>query len=497
MNRCVGPSGLSTISTLPVGARRGAPRGPCAGRRISMKMRSAAFGPRRICRFPPVVDARQRRTGTPTIAPRHSHPYPFGVNVDQFSRTGQKLAGSSGILELMDDLGKALTSSPNMRMMGGGNPASIPEVNAVWRRRMGEILADGEAFDRMLVNYDPPSGSPAFREALAACLNREFGWSLTPANIAITSGGQSAFFYLFNLLAGDGKKILLPLVPEYIGYANQGMSDDLFSACRPRVEVFDDRTFKYRVDFEAVEARLTDDIAAICASRPTNPSGNVLTDAEVAHLAELCASRGKLLILDNAYGTPFPGILFTDINPLWNENVVLTLSLSKLGLPGTRTGIVIAREEVASAMAAMTSVIGLSNGNVGQALVRPLLQSGELLALSRDTIGPFYRQKSEQATAWALEFFPPDLPVRIHRSEGALFLWFWFKGMPITARTLYERLKARDVLIVPGEFFFFGLDEPWQQAEECIRVTFSQPDNVVREGLEIIAEEVARAYSGG
>lgn len=402
----------------------------------------------------------------------------------------------------MDDLGKAFNGSPGMRMMGGGNPASIPEVNAVWRRRMAEILADGDQFERMLVNYDPPAGSPAFCQSMADCLNREFGWSLTARNVAVTAGGQSAFFYLFNLLAGESadpaghpKKILLPLVPEYIGYANQGLAEDHFVACRPRVEIFDDRTFKYRVDFDAVEARLTDDIAAVCASRPTNPSGNVLTDAEVAHLADLCAARGKLLILDNAYGAPFPGILFTEINPIWNEHIVLTLSLSKLGLPGTRTGIVIAREEITSAMAAMTSVIGLANGNIGQGLVRPLLESGELLRLSRDIIGPFYQKKSQQATAWVHEFVSPDLPVRVHRSEGALFLWIWFENLPITSRTLYQRLKERQVLVVPGELFFYGLHHPWQQADECIRVTFSQDDPVVREGLEIIAEEAARAYA--
>ena len=95
-------------------------------------------------------------------------------------------------------------------------------------------------------------------------------------------------------------------------------------------------------------------------------------------------------------------------------------------------------------------------------------------------------------------FFDDALPYRVHRSEGALFLWLWFEGLPITVRELYERLKARDVLIVPGHYFFFGLEEEdWPHWHECIRVTFTMEEHVVREGFQIIAEEVAKAYAEG
>ena len=63
----------------------------------------------------------------------------------------------------------------------------------------------------------------------------------------------------------------------------------------------------------------------------------------------------------------------------------------------------------------------------------------------------------------------------------------------IPTRELYERLKARKVLVVPGEYFFFGLREDWPHSRECLRLNFSQPANAVREGLQIIAEEAAKA----
>ena len=51
------------------------------------------------------------------------------------SAVGEKLAGDSGIRALMEDLGQALTTRPDMLMLGGGNPAAVPEIQALWRRR--------------------------------------------------------------------------------------------------------------------------------------------------------------------------------------------------------------------------------------------------------------------------------------------------------------------------------------------------------------------------
>ena len=420
---------------------------------------------------------------------------------DQFSEFGKRLCMGSGIEELMDDLGNALVSGgPDVRMLGGGQPAHIPEVNALWRRRLEEIMASPGGLEKMLSNYDPPRGNPLFLDSIAALFRESFGWDISAKNIAITAGGQTAFFFIFNALAGklkDGsrKKILLPLVPEYIGYANQSVSDDIFCACKPLIQKIGDHDFKYRVDFENL--RVDDDIAAICVSRPTNPTGNVLTDNEISQLSDLAEKHDIPLIIDNAYGAPFPNIIFTEATPVWNEHTILTLSLTKIGLPGTRTGIVIASEEIASAVSSMSAIVGLANGNIGQAIMEPLIRSGEILKLSSEVVRPYYVEKSRQARAWVAEEFDAKLPYRVHLSEGALFLWLWFEGMPITSGELYERLKKRGVLIVSGHYFFFGDDDvdAWPHRHECIRMTFTMDERTVNEGIKIIAQEVAAAYA--
>ncbi|MDG1461927.1 MAG: valine--pyruvate transaminase, partial [Gammaproteobacteria bacterium] len=172
----------------------------------------------------------------------------------KFSKFGQRFARRTGARELMDDLGAAMSGSSSIRMLGGGNPAHIPEVQELLRKRLNYVAADDGLLKRMLANYPAPAGEEHFRAALAELLNREYGWNLTEKNIALTGGSQSSFFLLFNLLAGpmpgksSAKNILLPLTPEYIGYADLGVAKDMMCSKQPDIDLLDNNMFKYRVD---------------------------------------------------------------------------------------------------------------------------------------------------------------------------------------------------------------------------------------------------------
>ena len=410
----------------------------------------------------------------------------------KLSRFGEKISSKAGILSLMDDLGNALALG-GMIMMGGGNPGHIDEVQEVFRNRLRHMTDDPEAFRKLIGTYDPPCGEPDFTTALASLLRREYKWQIGPENICLTNGSQSSFFMLFNMLAGEcddgvSRKILLPLLPEYIGYEDLGITNDFFISFPPKIELLEENLFKYHVDFDNIS--ITDDVAAICVSRPTNPSGNVLTDEEILKLSHLAAENGIPLIVDSAYGVPFPGIIFVDAEPFWNDQVIVCMSLSKFGLPAARTGIVIASEEVIRALSAINAVINLAPGSFGAMLATEITRSGEILNLSREVVMPFYQKKMAKALSQLHELFH-GLDYRVHVPEGAMFLWIWFQGLPISSHELYERLKEKKVLVVSGHYFFPGLDGVgWKHAQECIRITYSQDEKDVYNGLRIIAREV-------
>ena len=181
-----------------------------------------------------------------------------------FSDFGKKLTGESGILQLMEDLGAPLPKGKKICALGGGNPAQIPELEKMYRAEMELIMKDDRAFEDLIGKYDGPQGKNAFINSVATFFSKNLGWNVKPENIAVCNGSQSACFYLFNLLSGtftspDGKKtkkkILFPLVPEYVGYADQGIENETFESIPSRFEEYSDNTFKYFVDFEKLEDR--------------------------------------------------------------------------------------------------------------------------------------------------------------------------------------------------------------------------------------------------
>ena len=419
----------------------------------------------------------------------------------------------------MNDLGEAVALRPDLLMLGGGNPAIIPELQAMWRESANELLSEGDAFDKALASYDSPQGDPAFLEAFADLFRREFNAPFTARNIAVVSGTQLGAFCLLNLLAGrtpDGRqrKILVPALPEYVGYADMGIEPDLFVSCPAKITYpnqGDKSTFKYVVDFDEVERKVaSEEIGVILTSRPTNPSGNVLSLDEIARLDDVADRVRAWLVVDNAYGGPFPGIL-EDVSELsnffWGKRTILAYSLSKIGLPGLRTGMIVAPPEIVERLSAITAIVGLANGSLGQRITAPFFKSGKILTMAREIVQPYYHRRRVEAIEVMRDLLARyGVEARLHKSEGAFFLWLWIPELTSGSKTLYRALKNKGVLAVPGDEFFYGLDETLSKDRDpefeasraqMLRISFSAPNLVVEKGFQLIVETIAETLGKG
>lgn len=415
----------------------------------------------------------------------------------QFSDFGNKITQESGILQLMDDLGNALAGDPPIAMFGGGNPAQIPEVTDIYSKSLDNILKDSAKTSAMLGNYDTPQGNAEFIKQAKNFINRHYGLGITEANIAITSGSQSGYFMLFNILAGKSgsktRKILFPIVPEYIGYADQGLEPEMFVSNLPTIEKIGDHEFKYHINFDTL--KIDDDIAAISLSRPTNPSGNVVSNEELHRLADIAKSKNIPILIDNAYGQPFPGVINSNARLMWGDNIVLSMSLSKVGLPSSRVGIFIGPPDLMAALSSANAIFSLASPSIGQYITSPLIQNDQLFSLSKKHIQPYYAARQTKMLSTIDAYFPQNLPWRLHSYEGSYFLWLWCENAAKTSMQIYRWLKDHRVLVVPGEYFFHELaDKSWPHAKQCMRINFARPDNEIDQGVPILAEAIKYAY---
>ena len=86
------------------------------------------------------------------------------------------------------------------------------------------------------------------------------------------------------------------------------------------------------------------------------------------------------------------------------------------------------------------------------------------------------------------------MPWYLHRGEGAIFAWLWFDQLPITDQELYQQLKQRGVIVVPGNPFFPGLREDWAHTRQCLRLSLTASREDLVEAAIRLGALVAEVY---
>ncbi|TGL60929.1 valine--pyruvate transaminase [Leptospira sarikeiensis] len=405
-----------------------------------------------------------------------------------FSEFGQKFRNQTGIGQLMEDLGNL---KPGTSMLGGGSPALIPEVEEVWRMILSKFAESG-SWDSILGKYETPTGKEETLEILASLLSSETGTAISKNQIAITNGSQNAFYLLLNFYSGnflDGsfRKIFLPVLPEYIGYLDQPIHPDSFHGILGKVNVTGEDTFRYEMDTSSWKD-LNENIGCVVLSRPTNPTGRVARKEELEQILSFAKERKIPFLLDNAYGFPFPGIIYSDEKLFHSEGMIQGFSFSKIGLPGVRTGFVLADPKIIETLNKANAVLNLAGGNLGQYIALEFVRSGEWLRLSRDIVKPFYSKKRELAISLIRSEWKGKLKYSIHESEGAFFLWVKFSGLSKKISEIYPLLKENGVIIVPGNYFYPGSTEDKDPGEDSVRISFAREDQEIQEGIRKIGK---------
>src|SRR5258708_33823316 len=101
----------------------------------------------------------------------------------KLSSFGEKFTRKTGILELMDGLGRAMGTDHHFLMLGGGNPAHVPAIEKLWRKRWQEIAQNGDELERMLGNYTTPQGDADFLKIVAGFFKRNYHCQISEKNI--------------------------------------------------------------------------------------------------------------------------------------------------------------------------------------------------------------------------------------------------------------------------------------------------------------------------
>lgn len=423
------------------------------------------------------------------------------------TQIGQQMSHLTGVRAIMKDIIETLRTAQGREFinLSAGNPVILPEVEQLWRDCTLELMSSPE-YGEVVCRYGSSQGYQPLIDAVVERFNQRYGPALAAAlggplsdrNILITPGSQSLYFLAANALggytsSGQLKQIVLPLSPDYTGYGGVSLTPEALRAYKPRLDIdAAHHRFKYRPDFGQLEINET--TGFVLFSRPSNPTGNVLSDQEVRKIAALAEPYNVPVFVDSAYSVPFPCLNFTEMNPIFGRNVVHCTSLSKAGLPGERVGIAIGEASLIQTLEAFLTNLCLHSSRYGQAIAALALRSGRLETISEQIIRPYYQHKFAVLETALDAAMPKQLPWFLHRGEGAIFAWLWLQDLPLTDWEFYQALKETGVIAVPGEAFFPGLQEDWRHTRECLRISLTASDTELETAMIRLAGVAEQVY---
>jgi aspartate/methionine/tyrosine aminotransferase len=207
-------------------------------------------------------------------------------------------------------------------------------------------MRDGET------HYTHSLGLPALREAIAAWYQAQYRVNVSPAQIIVTSGSSPAILLGLAALLDPGDEVILS-DPRYACYVNfirlcDGVTID--------VTVDEAEGFQYTA--AKVRPHLTARTKAIIINSPANPTGTLLSPAEMARIAEL----GPLVISDEIYhGLVYEGRAHSILED--TDQALVLNGFSKLfAMTGWRLGYVIAPPSLVRPMQKIQQNLFISAG---------------------------------------------------------------------------------------------------------------------------------------
>jgi aspartate/methionine/tyrosine aminotransferase len=312
------------------------------------------------------------------------------------------------------------------------------------------------------LGYTEARGTIALRTEIANTYS-----NVSPDQVLVTTGAIEANYLLFNTLLDAGDHVVavspayqqLNSVPKAIG-------------CDVTLwKLREENDFQYNVD-ELENDLLRPNTKLIVVNTPHNPTGSMLSDAELDRIYALAEARGAYVLCDEAYRwLEIPGNppMAKPIRERGERGISVGTFSKPFGLPGLRTGWIAATEEIMQACWNMRDYISLSPGRLNDAMAAHALKHRDQIIGRTNTI---VKQNIATANAWfdewgeLVSWTPP---------KGGLLALMSYK-LDVPSLELSDRLaKDYSVMLAPGSAFGF---------EGHLRIGVGQTPDLFKKGLE-------------
>jgi len=342
------------------------------------------------------------------------------------------------------------------------------------------------ALDSNFTKYTPSAGVLELRDAVAQRYRLDYGVDVKPEEVIITAGAKQALYNAAMVLYEQGDEVIThgPFWPSIVDQIK--LADARPVVVQTHME--DGFAIKAASFIEAMTPRTK----AIVINSPCNPTGALMTEAEMALLADAAAARGIWIVLDFTYEKliyePVPHNLVKILFERMRDKTVVCNAASKAyAMTGWRCGWAIGPKDT---IAQCNVVQGHSTSNINS-----LTQKAAIAALTgpQDSVTMMlneYRKRRDAVHGW-LTADPRFVCVK---PSGAFYLFPYVADLlsPTGIRSSGEfaeaLLKEVSVAVTPGE----GFDAPGY-----FRLSYATSIERLKEGCDRIKSFVQKLESSG
>jgi aspartate/methionine/tyrosine aminotransferase len=339
------------------------------------------------------------------------------------------------------------------------------------------IVAAGiDALEAGKTHYTPALGLSELRKAIATSYAPV---AIDPDCVLVTPGATGALMLVFAALLNAGDEVLL----ADPGYPCNCNFVYLFGG-RP-VGIPVNAETGYQLTADLIDANWSERTKLVLVASPSNPTGTLVADAEMARIVERVAARGGVLVVDEIYhGLTYETEAHSVLGK--SQNVFVLNSFSKYyGMTGWRLGWMVAPLEYVEPLDRLAQNMFLAANTPAQyaalAAFRP-----EVRAILEARRREFQRRRDYLLPALrALGF---DIPIT---PQGAFYLYADCSRLGVDAETL-----SRDLLEQEGVAVTPGRDFGTYRAEQHLRFSYANTLDNLREGVRRIGTYLQARSAG-
>lgn len=369
------------------------------------------------------------------------------------------------VMEILAAANARRAAGEDILSLCAGEPAA--GASEVVRNQAIEVLRTED------LGYTEPLGVPALRQEIAEHYKRWYQVDVDPAQVAITTGSSGGFMLAFMAAFDPGDRVALAR-PGYPAYKNI-----LTSLGIEVVELDCGPESRYQPTVSQLqEAYYEGGLDGVIVASPANPTGTMLTPAELERLARWCTDFEVRLISDEIYH----GITYTDevttatAAKYLDDGVVVVNSFSKYwAMTGWRLGWLLLPKDLIGPAGALAGNVALCPPALSQHAAIAAF-SPEGYASSQQSVVKY--QESRKILLDRLEDLGWD---KIAPADGAFYIYANIAASGLDSVTWCARLlDEAGVAVTPGTDFDSANGHEW------IRLSFASAPKVVAQAIDRI-----------